>query len=81
MPDERKKDRYALRSDTAGWTVLVLWTGSPPSSPGVAQTGLSEKDARHMATLLNARVAPRRQLPIAQIDAAGALIAGAAAPT
>lgn len=55
MPDERKKDRYALRSDSAGWTVFVIWTGQPAVVAGVAQTGLSEDDARHMAKILNAQ--------------------------
>jgi hypothetical protein len=53
MPDDRKKDRYVLRSDAAGWTVLELWTGQPAVVAGVAQTGLSEDDAKHMAKLLN----------------------------
>lgn len=55
MPDERKKDRYALRPDRAGWTVLVLWTGKPAVVAGVPQTGLSEPDAQHMLKLLNAQ--------------------------
>lgn len=53
MPDERKKDRYALRPDAVGWTVCVLWTGKPAVVAGVPQTGLSEADAKHMAGLLN----------------------------
>ena len=53
MPDERKKDRYALRSDATGWTVFELWTGNPATVAGVPQTGLSEADAKHMAGLLN----------------------------
>lgn len=53
MPDERKKHRYALRSDAAGWTVLEVWTGRPAVVAGVQQTGLSEDDARHLAGLLN----------------------------
>jgi hypothetical protein len=53
MPDDRKKDRYVLRSDTGGWTVLEIWTGQPAMVAGVAQSGLSEDDARHMADLLN----------------------------
>ncbi len=53
MPDDRKKDRYALRSDAAGWTVLELWTGKAAVVAGVAQSGLSEGDAKHMAKLLN----------------------------
>lgn len=53
MPDERKNDRFVLRSDQAGWTVLELWTGKPAVVAGVAQTGLSEADAKHMAGVLN----------------------------
>lgn len=53
MPDERKKDRYALRPDEAGWTVYELWTGDPAVIAGTPQTRLSEDDARHMAALLN----------------------------
>ncbi|MDB5463612.1 MAG: hypothetical protein JWP28_2615 [Phenylobacterium sp.] len=55
MPDERKKDRYALRADGPGWTVYELWSGNPAAVAGVPQTGLSEDDARHMAALLNAQ--------------------------
>ena len=53
MPNERKKDRYALRPDAGGWTVYVIWTGEPTVVGGAAQTGLSEDDARHMLDLLN----------------------------
>jgi hypothetical protein len=53
MPDERKNDRYAVRRDAAGWTAYVIWTGEPAVVGGVAQTGLSEDDARHIANLLN----------------------------
>ena len=55
MPDERKKDRYALRRDGAGWTVYVIWTGEPAMVGGTAQTGLSEDDAKHTLGLLNAQ--------------------------
>jgi hypothetical protein len=55
MPDDRKKDRYAARSGPNGWTVLELWAGQPALVAGVAQTGLSEADAKHMAKLLNSQ--------------------------
>jgi hypothetical protein len=55
MPDERKTDRYAMRRDAAGWTCYVIWTGDPAVVGGVAQTGLSEADARHMVGVLNAQ--------------------------
>jgi hypothetical protein len=65
MPDDRKKDRYTLRHDAAGWSVLELWTGKAAVVAGVAQAGLSEDDARHMADLLNTqtRGAERPCLP------------------
>jgi len=55
MPDERKKDRYAVRPDAAGHTVFEIWTGQPAVVAGVAQKGLSEGDAEHMVKLLNAQ--------------------------
>jgi hypothetical protein len=55
MPDERKKDRYGLRRDPAGWTVFEIWTSEPAVMGGVAQTGLSEDDARHTVDLLNSQ--------------------------
>ena len=53
MPDERKTDRYATRRDASGWTVFEIFTSQPAMAGGVAQTGLSEEDARHMVDLLN----------------------------
>ena len=53
MPDERKKDRYTLRADGGGWTVLEVWTGRPAVVAGAPQTGLSEADAKHTLDLLN----------------------------
>jgi hypothetical protein len=53
MPDERKKDRYALRADGPGWTVYEVWSGNPVVVAGMPQAGLSEIDAKHMAGLLN----------------------------
>ena len=55
MPDERKKDRYAVRPDANGFTTFVIFTGEPALVGGVRQTGLSEADARHMAKVLNAQ--------------------------
>ena len=53
MPDERKKDRYAIRRDAAGWTVFQAFSGEPAKVGGTAQTGLSEADAKHTLGLLN----------------------------
>lgn len=55
MPDQRKKDRYALRADANGFTVYVIWTSEAAIVGGAAQVGLSEDDARHMMGLLNAQ--------------------------
>jgi hypothetical protein len=55
MPDERKKDRYAIRPDKSGFTVYVIWTSEPAIVGGSPQTGLSEEDARHTLDLLNAQ--------------------------
>ena len=53
MPDERKKDRFALRRDATGFTVYVIYTGEAAVVGGAPQTGLSEADAKHMTTVLN----------------------------
>jgi len=53
MPDDRKTDRFTLRPDPAGWTVLEIWTGQPAVVAGVPQSSLSEDDAKHMTDLLN----------------------------
>ncbi|MBL8773541.1 MAG: hypothetical protein JNK30_19305 [Phenylobacterium sp.] len=55
MPDERKTDRYAVRRDPAGYTTFLIFTGEPAVVGGVPQSGLSEEDARHMASVLNAQ--------------------------
>lgn len=55
MPDERKKDRYAVRQDAGGWTVYQIFSGEPAVVGGVAQTRMSEADARHQAGLLNTK--------------------------
>jgi hypothetical protein len=55
MPDERKNDRYAVRRDGAGWTCYLIWSGEAAVVGGVAQSGLSEDDARHIAGVLNAQ--------------------------
>lgn len=55
MPNERKKDRYAVRKDASGWTVYEIFTGEPARVGGAAQTGMSEVDAQHQVGLLNSR--------------------------
>jgi hypothetical protein len=53
MPNERKTNRFALRQDSAGWTVYEIWSGQPALVASVPQTGLSEDDAKHTLALLN----------------------------
>ena len=55
MPDERKNDRYAIRPDAKGFTVYVIWTSEAAVVGGAPQSGLSEEDARHMMSVLNAQ--------------------------
>jgi hypothetical protein len=55
MPDDRRKDRYAVRRDAVGWTVFTTFSGEPALVGGAPQTGLSEDDARHTANLLNSQ--------------------------
>ena len=55
MPDDRKKDRYAVRKDANGWTVYEIFTGAPARIAGAAQSSMSEADALHQVGLLNSR--------------------------
>ena len=47
--------RYAIRKDASGYTVADNFTGEPLMLAMHPQTGLSEKDARHLAELFNDR--------------------------
>ena len=53
MPDERKKDRFAMRPDAGGFTVYEIWTGKPAVVGQAPQTRLSEEDAKHILDVLN----------------------------
>lgn len=55
MPNERKKDRYAVRKDANGWTVFEIFSGEPARVGGAPQTGMSDADAQHQVDLLNKR--------------------------
>ena len=55
MPNERKKDRYAVRKDANGWTVFEVFSGEPARVGGAPQIGMSDADAQHQVGLLNAR--------------------------
>lgn len=48
-------ERYALRPDDHGFTILDLLTGKPAVLATQAQTGLSRDDAEHTVSLFNAR--------------------------
>jgi hypothetical protein len=45
--------RYDIRSETNGWTVFDIRTGSPAIVNHVPQTGLPLEDADDLADLLN----------------------------
>jgi hypothetical protein len=55
--DDRKTDRFAVRRDRKGWSVVELLTGEAAVIASSPQVGLSEADAQHTASLLNQRTA------------------------
>jgi hypothetical protein len=55
MVEQRRTERFAIRRDRTGWTVYKVWTSEPAVIAMAPQTGLSEEDAQHTATLLNRR--------------------------
>jgi hypothetical protein len=48
--------RYVIRKDASGFTVADNFIGEPLVLAMDPQTGLSEKDAQHLAALFNKRV-------------------------
>lgn len=54
-------ERYAVRPDREGFSVVDLWTGSVAEIAAIPQECLSAADAGHMAKVMNARV--RREEP------------------
>jgi len=48
-------ERFVIRPDRAGYSVGDLWTGEPAVIAMLPQTGLSQDDAEHTASLLNGR--------------------------
>jgi len=49
------EERYTLRPDPAGFTILDLTTGRPAQIATLPQTGLSRDDAEYTVTLFNQR--------------------------
>lgn len=49
------EDRYALRPDATGYTLLDRLTGEPAVIASLPQRGLSREDAEHTIALLNER--------------------------
>ncbi|WP_374469575.1 hypothetical protein [Phenylobacterium sp.] len=45
--------RYAVRPDSSGYTVMDLDKGGPATLGGMTQSGLSKADAEHTAAVLN----------------------------
>ena len=50
-------ERYVIRPDPAGFSVVDLWAGEPAMVAMARQAGLSLTDAEHIAALLNQRAA------------------------
>ena len=46
-------ERYDLKPDPAGWTVVDVWTGQPVVLALRPQTSLSLQDASELTVLLN----------------------------
>ncbi len=53
---DRQAIRFRSRPANGGWLVLDTWTGVPASIVGLAQAGLSQADADHIAAMLQSRV-------------------------
>jgi hypothetical protein len=53
--DRRMEDRFIVRPDSTGFSVIDTQLGQPAVIAMTRQTGLSEADAAHTAGLLNAR--------------------------
>lgn len=50
-------NRYALRPDETGYTLLDRLTGEPAVIASLSQKGLSREDAEHTLVLLNQHAA------------------------
>jgi len=50
-------ERYVIRPDAAGFSIIDIWTGGPAVVAASPQTGLPQTDADHIAQLLNDRAA------------------------
>ncbi len=50
-------ERYVIRPDPAGFSVVDLWAGEPAMVAMARQSGLPQTDAEHIADLLNQRAA------------------------
>jgi hypothetical protein len=48
-------ERFCIRPDPSGFSVVDLWTGETVVIATTAQRGLSQADAEHTAAMLNRR--------------------------
>lgn len=48
-------DRFVIRPDREGFSVVDIWTGEAAVIAMTPQTGMPEVDAQHLAELLNRR--------------------------
>lgn len=50
-------ERFVIRPDHEGFSVIDIWTGEPAVIAMTPQTGMPQEDADHTAGLLNRRAA------------------------
>lgn len=50
-------ERFVVRPDDEGFSVIDIWSGEPTLIAMARQTGLPEADAEHTAALLNHKAA------------------------
>lgn len=55
--ERRRYDRYAIRPDGEGYSVVDIWTAEPAVIAMTPQTGMSALDAEELAVMLNRQAA------------------------
>ena len=53
-------ERYVIRPDATGFSIIDIWIGEPAVVAASPQVGLPQTDADHIAKLLNDRAAESR---------------------
>jgi hypothetical protein len=55
MEDSPKTNRYIIRPDASGFSVIDVWTGERAVIAMTPQSEMSKQDAEHTAQMLNTR--------------------------